>query len=374
MKTQIKFFSILFIGLTLFSCNSESNVKKQSEQHKVSIKDTTVALSVLNFDNYRQIQTFDITLNREQIIRGKQGTIITFPKECFGKVQGNVTIQLIECYSIQDMLLNGLTTITQDGEPLETDGMIYLNALSEQGDTLKIASNKKVIVKMPTRQIKPEMQLFKGLNSNNIITWNLTKEKLKHQSGNYYTEEKDIKHSSSPVINDSLNRNEATVGKPTHTTVNNTKVNIPEKADKDVKRNRKLDNDFYEFAISSNLGWINVDRFIFNINEMKPLYVSVVNRNASYFIVLKEYNTILIPQQWKSDLFTTLSRNMPVSASFTIIGFGMKDQKIYFNMSDYIFEDNKSIDFPALQPISKEEMSNTLHNKFGKDLWSRPSI
>lgn len=115
-------------------------------------------------------QFFSIDSEQDNVVAGEQGTVIVFPKGCFkdaaGKiVDGNVKIELAESLTMDDMVLSNLTT-TSNGKPLETDGMIYFNAMKE-GEQLVINKDIPVHIEIPTREKKSGMMAYKGIRDEN---------------------------------------------------------------------------------------------------------------------------------------------------------------------------------------------------------------
>lgn len=114
-------------------------------------------------------QYFDIDGNVNEVVQGQTGTVIFFPKGCFRNSKGeviieNIKVELMEALSIDKMLLSNLTT-TSDGEPLETGGMLYLNATAN-GEQLLIDDEKPVYVEIPTSKKKAGMMVYKGVRDN----------------------------------------------------------------------------------------------------------------------------------------------------------------------------------------------------------------
>jgi hypothetical protein len=59
---------------------------------------------------------FEINNSTDNIIEGKQGTLVIIPKNCFTNkngepTDGNVKIELAEVFSAEEMVLSNLTTI-----------------------------------------------------------------------------------------------------------------------------------------------------------------------------------------------------------------------------------------------------------------------
>lgn len=341
-----KMIFAFIVCLVIFSCNSESKQTSKQQASKTD-KETVFILTAYNTKKDQNIQTYDINTSKNQIIKGKQGTVVTFPAQCFGKTQGKVKIELIECYSIQDMVLNGLSTQTTDGKLLESDGMIYLNALNEKGDTLEIKQGK-VSVKMPTKQRKTDIRIFGGIENTHKITWNLLSNKIKQEiepKNNQVEEEylEDI-----PCCEDSITYSKA-------------KTVI---IDKQIK-NENLVN--YIFNISK-MGWQNCDRFIEGKTKQLTVNVPKESTGASYYLVLKNYNSSALPKQTTDG---KLSFVIPINEPFTIVALSSKGEDIYFNMIDYT-GGKEEVDFSGLKPITRQELTDLLMRKFGKDIWSRP--
>lgn len=337
------------VYLALFSCNLEDKTNNEQQTTGKAYKDTTVVLT--RYKLQQNVQTFEINTKKQQTIRGKQGTEVTFPLDCFNKVKGKVKIELIECYSIQDMILNGLSTETTDGKLLESDGMIYLNALNEIGDTLEIKQGK-IKVQMPTEDRKTGIQIFEGVGNSKAVTWNLSRSVLISQNnksstpnneGELYADGDDFLHQAQF-----------------------------KKEDSQIIIDKQIKNEFlinYVFSISK-MGWINCDRYI--EGETSPLIVNVPKESigASYYLVLKNYNSSVPPRSTKNG---TLSFMIPVNEPYTIVALSSKGDDIYFNMMDYTGEKSE-VDFSELESVARQELTDLLLEKFGKDIWSRPRV
>lgn len=121
-------------------------------------------------------QKFTINTLKDTVIKGGNGTQIIIPVGAFSDVNGNIitdniTIELKEALSMTDMVMGGLTTLS-DWKLLESDGMVYINATlgSKQ---LYITKDKQIEVSVPTKNRIQDMQIFKGEvnEKNNTINW-----------------------------------------------------------------------------------------------------------------------------------------------------------------------------------------------------------
>jgi len=112
-------------------------------------------------------QYFTIDTKQENLVEGNSGTVIYIPQNAFIDSEGNsvdaqVRIELAEALSPSDMILSNLTT-TSDGKMLETDGMIYFNATTLEGQKLKVNPQHPVYIEIPTNKKKPGMMAYQGI-------------------------------------------------------------------------------------------------------------------------------------------------------------------------------------------------------------------
>lgn len=102
-------------------------------------------------------------------LRTPKGAIIKIGRGSFD-IKGNdkVDLELKEAFSIQDMLLAGLTTKSNE-KFLQSGGMIYINATSK-GKPVSMV--KPVKVSIPSKLYDDRMQLFKGeVKDDGSINW-----------------------------------------------------------------------------------------------------------------------------------------------------------------------------------------------------------
>jgi len=345
------YFTVILVFITVFSCAEKSNEQNLPS----SINTDTITYSSFDNTSFREVQFFEINTNNENHIIGDKGTKVTIPKDCFGKIKGSVKIELIECYSIQDMLFNKLTTVTEKGEILASDGMIYLNAVSESGDTLEIASKKTIKVQMPTKKLDKEMKLFEGEQHSNLISWNLSKNKINFMVNS--DEERDTFVVIETETSDSINYGAIKYGE----------TKGGEVVDK-IKANSILSS--YIFNLTK-LGWINCDKYL--NEETKDLIVNVgENTNRVQFYLVYNGAVSIIPCS-VIDSTTVQFKSVPKGSSSIILALAIKNENLFFNSK--LFESTtNSINFPKLNEITREELKEFFVEKFGNDIWSRPNI
>jgi hypothetical protein len=169
----MKSFYILLLSITIFSC--------QKEKTSLPIEENSISISSqLKTD---KLQTFEFVLKNDTLISGKEGTKIWITKDLFENyTNGKITFELKEFYSKEDMILNGLSTVTNKNELLESSGMFYIN-FKEEGKQLKIKKGKSYEVTIPNKPLADSNIYYNDNDS--IFRWELSKNQI-------YTEISDI--------------------------------------------------------------------------------------------------------------------------------------------------------------------------------------
>lgn len=123
-----------------------------------------------------EILTFTPSLFESVSIKGKEGTILTFPPACLVDEMGNpvtspVQIELRECYKMKDMLFSNLSTTSSD-MILETGGMVYVQATCN-GKPLHLMATHPIMIEMPTKEKQKGMELFYGEKrpASGVMNW-----------------------------------------------------------------------------------------------------------------------------------------------------------------------------------------------------------
>jgi hypothetical protein len=109
---------------------------------------------------------FSVNADIDNVIEGANGTTIALPKGCFKDKDGNVVtgdvkVELAEALTLDKMLASNLTA-TSDGNPLETNGMIYFNAKAN-GAELSINKDKPVYIEIPSKNKRDGMMVYRGV-------------------------------------------------------------------------------------------------------------------------------------------------------------------------------------------------------------------
>lgn len=115
----------------------------------------------LRYSYPHELQEFQIT-NMGDTIVGKKGTVIIIDSNTFNidttKFNNNIVLKLNEYYSLRDLILNNLTTVSNE-KLLETNGMINLKFYFNNS---LIVPEKDYKILFPKNYRNEQMFLFKG--------------------------------------------------------------------------------------------------------------------------------------------------------------------------------------------------------------------
>jgi len=146
---------------------------------------------------------FKIYPDTEQVIYGNQGTVVRFPANCFS-TQGladvnEIEITLCEYYTMEDILLSGLTTASAD-RIIETGGTIYIEARYKK-KILHLKTDHPIEIFFPSEmdELKNGMKPFEGKSRDGLIDWDIESngnvKKIK-EGAQLFVEEQDVEDSS----------------------------------------------------------------------------------------------------------------------------------------------------------------------------------
>lgn len=155
MKNTNLILLFFFVSCFLYSCGEDKQLlhskilpisKKQTLQYKVGDKKT---------------------------LELEKGTKITFSENSILGVEKGTTIEVYakEVFNVADMVANNILTKTTDGKLLETGGMVFLDV--KDPNLVKINPNAPIEIALPSRNYKPEMKLYQGIEDkkNGQIVW-----------------------------------------------------------------------------------------------------------------------------------------------------------------------------------------------------------
>ncbi|WP_165370517.1 energy transducer TonB [Hymenobacter persicinus] len=100
-------------------------------------------------------------------VHGREGTIVHLPAQILVDARqvpatGPVWVELKECYTLADMLLSNLSTVTATGDLLDSGGMVLVRA-SAHGRPLHVATGQSFQLEMPFARRQKGMGLFYGV-------------------------------------------------------------------------------------------------------------------------------------------------------------------------------------------------------------------
>nr|WP_321232858.1 hypothetical protein [uncultured Psychroserpens sp.] len=154
----------------------EVSYVKTSEQKRFGgISSTKIELK-------KRSKTHNIGTSKDTVIRCQEGTILRIKAGSFmhpntgQAITGKVDLKVTEYYKLSDILITNLTT-TSNGKPLETGGMIHIEA-KQANINLELKDDKPIDILFPTQNKKPDMQLFSGKWEDDTMNWTLQDDEL----------------------------------------------------------------------------------------------------------------------------------------------------------------------------------------------------
>ncbi len=375
----MKTFFILLCSVLIFSC--------QKEKTSLPIEKNSITISSqLKTD---KLQTIEFILKNDTLISGKEGTKIWITKDLFENyTNGKITFELKEFYSKEDMILNGLSTVTNKDELLESSGMFYFN-FKEEGKQLKIKRGKSYEVTIPNKPLE-ESNIYYNDNDS-IFKWELSNNKL-------YTEISDIlknleyfksgKHEyenipdkfKKRVIIDSLEIVKKRDSLKYLKIINEDKKKSIEALieengewgialeDKNLSKEEKIErhsfydnqNQIYSFA-SDKLGWINIDKILVYEVE-KEITFKNTNQDLKYFSFNLIYQNNQSLLNYNLGQFDTYLNKTKIIGKIKVVVYANSGNKIMFD-SFYIDKNSKSefdLNFKeiTLDKLKQELISN----------------
>lgn len=149
-----------YVGETLSQDKISDDEKKEARIVSIQyLKDPVLMHEVKD-------QTFQIETSKDTMIVGKRGTKIFIPAKAF--TESNVVLHMKEYYNPLDILSANLST-TSNGQPLETGGMIFLEA--KNGSNV-VYPNQELIIEFNNPSNKTGFQIFSGDRDSSMnVNW-----------------------------------------------------------------------------------------------------------------------------------------------------------------------------------------------------------
>lgn len=176
--------SVVYCFLPTGDDTANTTADRESEFQPVAAMETppVSALAVNNSINEvskRTVRYLDASRGAE--LKGKDGTVLVFPPNCFvnengDRVSGRIKIIIEEYYDLTGMLDADLST-SSGKKLLETAGMVNIQAYSGR-ENLDIAEGATYEIAFPKKgNTKNDFQLFYGArNEDGILDWRLAEE------------------------------------------------------------------------------------------------------------------------------------------------------------------------------------------------------
>ncbi len=384
--------SILFLCALLFiCCQEDKEVFKEQLSHNLK---TNPKFSTEFF------------LKKDTVIKSDLGTSIEIPKDLFDNYTGGIiALEFKEYYTKNEIVLNGLSTITNKGELLESSGMFYIN-FKENGEQLEIKEGKKYKI-FPINDILEKSDIYYNDNDS-IFNWALSQEKIEVEIedllGFYYFIQKNkvdgtsqkftkkvlfqdvaqIKKVDSLKYFELLKRDERKNLSKTQTIEsdifesfpiilgnengnenrdieNDTKLTKQEKVEKIKQRDNFYDKTKEVISFTnSQLGWINIDRLAKFSKDVK-LQIQLKNHEdltniSIYYIYLDQFS-------FYKELFLSQSsydRNFRVSGSTKVVVVSNNSKNSYLYDVFYVNENSKTNFNIDLKEISLDKLKQVL--------------
>lgn len=384
-------FGLATMTILLTSCNNNPSSNDKENASDVFTK-------IYSIDNLNT-QIFTIDNSIDNLITGASGTIIRINRNTFvdqdGKaISGKVEVKLIEALTPTDMVLGNLTTVF-NGKPLETGGMLYINAKANNKE-VSIASDKSVQIKMPTDSTLAGMSIFEGQPDSTGIKWgNPVKLAADKDSTSVITFEKttNVKYSvdgfdinnDPPKVRSEVGRicwegDGLKIGADSVFKIDNYTVRFYKQKKlltySESFTNTKGENSFaedrktnYIFSIKK-LGWANIDRLLEDPRTREvELITSIENEKDFRFIyVTLITQKMYLPGYQKKDETFCFSHNdeekqqLPVGETATILATAYKNDKPYFAIKKITITDKQTVAF-KLEETTTEKLKAELKEK-----------
>jgi len=378
--------SLLVLTVFITSCNKHKGNKTDVFTRVYSVNNITT-------------QTFSIDATIDNIIAGTNGTKIRIPKNSFvdstgQPILGTVEIKLKEALTKKEMVLGNLTT-TFNGKPLETGGMIFIDALFK-GKSLLLANNKSIQVALPTDSTLNEMSLFSGLQDSLGVKWENPIAIMKPNADSsaisidLFMKTTNIMYSVDGFENgkdfpdtvvrevgriawegDGLKITKDSTFEIGKYTVHFYKQNRLQKwneiftVEKGTNSFNEDKNAHYIFSLRK-LGWANIDRLLEDPRTKEVELVTSIENQSDFSFVYVTLVTqkMYLPGYQKKDNTFCFSHNdeepqqLPIGETATIIATAYKNDKPFLAIQKITIKEKQSITFKLIETTIEKLMAD----------------
>ncbi len=310
----------------------------ESETSKSTIK-------FISFEENKQ--EFNINSDSLELIELENGTRLTIKPGSFmdkngRKISGPVKLQAKEVFEVSSMIMNGLST-TSNGKILESGGMVYIQALSNN-DTLTLL--QPILVQIPNLLKIDEAEIFRGYSTEQgFINWELV---------NY---ENDTTFNTRMII--TFDYGYDAVVEKTLRVLNQDTIELDSTIvyDEDLDTAAVVYNRAPEFFYSSidKLGWINIDKFKEIENQSELNILSNIADTYGY-LIFKNQRTVL-PLKFTNSQFS--SEELPANIEAIVVLFATNQEGNHFYKQSITLGRDTSID-ARLKQLSEQDLIEQL--------------
>ena len=409
----------IILLLILSSCQN-SNRDNASLTSPATVQDTAPAQASKPADPAFRIPGNELALQQCTLPAGRDTTIIALKGSSFrfwkntfvdseGRpVKGRINLVIKECLDPIDMVIGNMTTTT-NGQFLQSGGMIYLDATSENGGQLYIARGKDVLVTVAAGRKLKGMQMYEGLMQDGKLNWvNPVKLADEAKPAQPLLISEDLK-SYTYTVDGSLNENtpgyqeimrfigeesrkiclRLKKGDDTNVVIKGYSVNVlhgilfangVQTGESDIPNPKTSQSSFNSFAEDQGtryifsmkkLGWANIDR-LFSDPRTRPVqFVTNVKDHSAYdniyiSMVFKNQNMYLPGYQRTDNTFSFThgdfeKPSLPIGETASIIMTAYKGDKLFYAIETFTITSNQHIELKPMEG-SKENLKKMIES------------
>ncbi|MBC8046233.1 MAG: hypothetical protein H7Y00_05510 [Fimbriimonadaceae bacterium] len=362
------------------------NYKQEEIVKKNSIKDLYAKLKP-------SPQIFCVNHDRDTILRAKNGTLVCIKANSFDLSAVNLKIaclkfKLIEGYSNGDMLMNNLTTVGHDKQ-LETGGMLYVEA-EVNGIIVPLKKDADIVYMLPASEPKNDMQLFlANTDASGAMTWNTNGQRIDYFNAEVYLKRSSIWEERSYCNfwcrTANLFRSDDIEGNRWHSIWKGYKYEYPIEMDSLMKKyrvtnyaslqrilkkermkwiesniNSALTDDWNYYVFNStNLGWMNCDRF-YETPERLLTNVELnlkMEEGTDAKLVFRSFKSVMSPNNNTTDKYT-FSR-VKIGEPVWVYAVKYENDKIYMCLQKATIEEGMTFQ-PEFKEYTLQELKKAL--------------
>jgi hypothetical protein len=274
-------------------------------------------------------QVFTFSPNRDIVLTGAEGTKIKIPAGSLvyqngGAVNGDVTIELTEFYSMFDIIQQQLTT-TSNGKVLESAGMINIEA-NRNGNELRLKGGAKMEIAFAERKENDGFGLFYGNEDPRTQVLNWTPAASPMPGDKEWT-----LSGAKLFISDTI---ETWRSKFEYNNMGQ-RIRVTEKWE--AGKGISYDTLLMDKTINANkiilqatrLGWINCDQFYEDNQPIVELFVTTnTEMQTDIVLIFADRKGMILPN--KNAQGQLVFSNVPQGERIIVTGVGSDEGKLYF--------------------------------------------